>query len=223
MKWLVSFLCKLLFGLALVVGLLALVFHAGIRPMTDAEVANAEAQQHRANALHPVQKQFAAELVLIPGIAEAQFIQADTLWVRFNPAVYDLKKDHVRVMCEGIARTWAARAQLDWARVEARYGNEAYALGTYRGPIPNLADGALPEVQPDGTLALPRERTPQEKVDDLTLIGLTLAEVEARHGRALERHASTGWAFWPQFKALFVAGHVKEAAPFTPVGNTVSR
>lgn len=209
-------LCKLLLGLALVVGLLALIFHAGSRPMTETELAQWEAQQKRAEALHPIQKQFAAELVLIPGIEEARFLQEDLLWVQFKPAVYDLKKDHVRVMCEGIAHRWAARAQLGRARVEARYGNEAYAVGTYQGPVPKADEGILPEAQPDGTLAIHREHTSQEQVDELALTGLTMEEVETRHGQALTRHTSTGWAFWPRFKARFASGRIKEAAPFTP-------
>lgn len=223
MKTITAFFGKLLAGLLLVVGLFALLIYAGSRPMTEAQLAEQEVQRRRAEALRPIQQQFAAELALLPGIEEARFIQGDLLWVRFTPAVYDLKKDHVRVMCEGIAHRWAARARMDWARVEARYGNEAYAVGTYEGPVPHVADGVLPEAQPDGTLAMPRERTPQEQVDDLALWGLTLAEVEAQHGPALARHASTGWAFWPRFKALFVSGHVKEAAPFTPAQNTLAR
>jgi hypothetical protein len=217
MKWLLSLFCKILLGLVLVVGLLALLFHAGSRTMTESEIVQWEKQRNRADALHPIQKQFAAELALLPGIEEARFLNEELLWVRFKPEIYDLKKDHVRVMCEGLAHRWAARAQMGRARVEARYGNEAYAVGTYLGPVPKADEGILPEVQPDGTLAMHCEHTPQEQVDELALTGLTLEEVETRHGPALTRHASTGWAFWPKFKAHFKNGVVSDCQPWKPI------
>ena len=40
--------------------------------------------------------------------------------------------------------------------------------------------------------------------------GHTLAEIEATHGKAMQKDAATGWAVWPQFSARFAEGKVVE-------------
>jgi hypothetical protein len=59
--------------------------------------------------------------------------------------------------------------------------------------------------------------TEEDQVRAFALWGLTLAEVERQHGKALTKHSSTGWAFWPRFKAHFINGRVDEYGPWTPV------
>ena len=128
---------------------------------------------------------------------------------------------HVRVLCEGIAATWAARARLTYVRVESRYGNEAYAVGNFQADHPPpISEGRLPVPDEDGNLIYTPEPTEEDKIRALALGGLTMEEVENQHGPALVKHASTGWAFWPRFKAHFDQGRVTEYHAWTPVQTT---
>jgi len=175
-----------------------------------------------ARDLSILKAEFCTELVRIPGIHEARFISDDLLSVRFAPIIHN-GEHHVRVLCEGLALTWAARARLNSVRVESRYGNEAYATGTFIADHPpSASQGRLPVPDDNGKLVYPPEPSEEDKIRAFALWGLTLAEVEQQHGKALTKHSSTGWAFWPRFKAHFINGRVDEYGPWTPVNPHVS-
>lgn len=169
----------------------------------QAEV-RAENEAKKSAEVRENQEPFLQELVKLEGIDEARFTGRDTIQVRFKPLVH-IGKDHVRVMCEGIAKLWASRVGLSHVRVESWYGNEMYAKGTYEGPVPEdymmkKAVGALADYE--------QKREAMTEQANVAMRGKTMAEIEGVHGPARSRDPITGWAEWAKFKARFRDGKV---------------
>lgn len=117
MRLLLRFLSKLLLGLLLVVGLFALLIHAGTRPPRDSDFH-----------APPVSRISDAELqgILrdVYQVDTSRFIQPDLLWVTFPPGV------DVQASCDAIARVWSHRSGLPWVRVESWRGSTRLAQAT---------------------------------------------------------------------------------------------
>lgn len=72
---------------------------------------------------------FIAEMLTYEGIESVTInAEGDLVKVRFAPSVH-AGKDHVRVLCEGIAQKWADTAALPFVLCQSWYGNQVYAEG----------------------------------------------------------------------------------------------
>jgi hypothetical protein len=164
--------------------------------------AKVAGQRHKNAEVEELQQPFLEELVKLPGLDQARFTGNDTLEVRFAPLVH-IGEDHVRVMCENIARLWATRAGLRYVRCESWYGSKRYAIGEYDGPIPEayvakVLVNAMEKQQEKNAAAF------------VALEGKTLAEVEGTHGTAISKDKNTGWAEFRTFRARFENGKLAE-------------
>ncbi|MDZ4402262.1 hypothetical protein [Prosthecobacter sp.] len=175
-----------------------------VKAVQEANLAAAKTEsQRRKNAeVEELQQPFLEELVKLPGLDQARFTGNDTLEVRFAPLVH-IGEDHVRVMCENIAKLWGARAGLKYVRCESWYGSKRYAVGEYDGPIPEayiakVLVEAMEKQQEKNAAAL------------VALEGKTLVEVEGTHGPTTSRDKTTGWAEFRTFHARFENGKVAE-------------
>ena len=164
----------------------------------------AENERRKSAEIAALQEPFLQELVAMPTLNQAVFMDHEVLRVRFAPLVHQ-GEDHVRVMCEGIARLWAGRAGLEYVRCESWYGNKRYASGTYQGSVPpeylaRVIEKTMHEQQAKDAAAL------------VALEGKTLLEVEGTHGPALSKNKDTGWAEFRTFRARFESGKVAEVS-----------
>lgn len=160
-------------------------------------------KQRQAKAL-TLQQAYLQELVAIEGVESAAFADLTHLKVRLKPLMHQ-GEDHVREMCENIAKGWAARCGLTPVVCEEWYGEKIYATGEYTGPVP------------EAYLARVIEETvkDQKEKDAAALVameGKTFADIEGTHGRVLSKNKDTGWAEWPKFRARFVNGKVAEVS-----------
>lgn len=210
---------RLIGGIFLVLFITAVVVWIATRPKSQLELANEAASDNRRMAqierTNAARDYFIIEMSKVEGVQSTKISEAgDVVIVRFAPLAH-IGKDHVRVLCDGIAHKWAAAAGLSFVRCESWYGNKMYTSGNYDGPVPadyearqlRKSLAGMPEVQ-ENLAQIDQAEARIKRLLDLRseMEGKPYAAVVAMHGEPLSKDPATGWAVWKDFKALFQTG-----------------
>lgn len=214
-------LLRLIGYISLILLITAVVVWINVRPKSQLELANEAASYNRRMAqierTNAARDYFIIEMSKVEGVNSTTISEAgDVVIVRFVPLAH-IGKDHVRVLCEGIAYKWAAAAGLSFVRCESWYGNKMYTSGDYDGPVPadyearqlRKSLAGTPEVQ-ENLAQIDQAEARIKRLLDLRnqMEGKPYAAVVAMHGEPLSKDAVTGWAVWKDFEALFQTGKV---------------
>ncbi|CAK0781833.1 hypothetical protein CCP3SC15_990008 [Gammaproteobacteria bacterium] len=212
-------LLRLIGGIFLVLFITAVVVWFATRPKSQLELANEAASYNQRMAqierIKPARDYFIIQMSKVEGVQSTKISEAgDVVIVRFAPLAH-ISKDHVRVLCEGVAYKWAAAAGLSFVRCESWYGNKMYTSGNYDGPVPADFEARQLRKSLVGMPAVQENQAQIEQADARIkrllelrneMEGKPYAAVVAMHGEPLSKDPVTGWAVWKDFKAMFQTG-----------------
>lgn len=133
-------------------------------------------------------------------VESAQFVRDDYLRVIFSPVADDEEQG----TCQAIANIWYNRTWQPSVAVESWHGRTRTAFATVingRMISPPPPTGRRAKMSTSQRMAARKAAKDHDE-----MLGKSFAEIEALHGKARAKDATTGWAVWPTFRAHFVAG-----------------